>query len=139
MPNAAFAAFGSVIADMSTTFGDACSVRLSKMAPLGWPLRPRRPRSSKRRREPSRQNSQRSAIFASVDTQQTRKASHAPCRDGTYHPAQSIKHFSEVILLLSGILGQEDEIGSNEGPFVVAAIPWIGGSSYYRTMDHCLA
>ena len=51
---------------------------------------------------------------------------HVPGGSRAHHPAQAIKHFSQLVMPLSGIFGQQRQIRGDEGPFLVAHIAWIG-------------
>jgi hypothetical protein len=59
---------------------------------------------------------------------------HAPSRSRAHHPAQAVIHFSQAILSLSGILGQQRQIRRDESPFVVAHITWVGISRVHATI-----
>jgi hypothetical protein len=43
-------------------------------------------------------------------------------------PAQAVKHFAPAVAALSGIFGQQDQVGDDEGPFFVAHICRVGVS-----------
>jgi hypothetical protein len=63
---------------------------------------------------------------------------HAPGGSRTHHPAQRIKHFSQVIAPLSGIFRQQGQVWCSELPFVVSYVTRVGLSDRHATILPCL-
>jgi predicted lipid-binding transport protein (Tim44 family) len=54
--------------------------------------------------------------------------SYLPRRACSCNPAQAIEHFAQAIGALSSIFGQQRQVRSDKGPFVVAHISRVGSS-----------
>jgi uncharacterized protein (DUF3084 family) len=59
---------------------------------------------------------------------------HAPGRSSAHDPAQPIENFSQFVLSLPGIFGQQGQVRSDEGLFLVADITWVGISRAHATI-----
>ncbi len=59
---------------------------------------------------------------------------HAPWRAGPHDPPQGVKDLSEVVDALRGVLADQRQVGSDEGPFFVRNVRGIGLSVRHSRM-----
>jgi hypothetical protein len=59
---------------------------------------------------------------------------HPPARSCAHDPAQAVQHFSQLIVSLPGIFGQQRQIRGHKGPFIVGHIRRIRFSGRHATI-----